>query len=99
MNHHISNNPESGTADPLAELAHLTPEQRALLARRLRQKAAQQEQPAARASIPVTPRSATLPLSFSQQRLWFLDQWEPGGSLYNIPSILELHGPLNVAAL
>ena len=35
-----------------------------------------------------------LPLSFSQQRLWFLDQMNPGGSEYNIASAVRLLGPL-----
>ena len=37
-----------------------------------------------------------LPLSFAQQRLWFLDQYEPSSSLYNIPTALRLKGRLNV---
>jgi amino acid adenylation domain-containing protein len=41
----------------------------------------------------------TLPLSFAQQRLWFLAQLEPGNSAYNIPQTLRLKGPLNLAAL
>ncbi|HKV13018.1 MAG TPA: condensation domain-containing protein, partial [Thermoanaerobaculia bacterium] len=45
------------------------------------------------------PRDGDLPLSFSQQRLWFLDQMEPGTSLYNMPALLRLAGPLDVAAL
>ncbi|MES1241756.1 MAG: amino acid adenylation domain-containing protein [Acidobacteriota bacterium] len=39
------------------------------------------------------------PLSFAQERLWFLDRLEPGGSAYNIPSILRLAGRLDPAVL
>lgn len=39
------------------------------------------------------------PLSFSQQRLWFLDQFEPQSPLYLLPAALCLKGPLNVKAL
>ncbi len=40
-----------------------------------------------------------LPLSFAQQRLWFIDQLEPGGSFYNVPAAVRLKGGLNQAAL
>ncbi|HEY4593637.1 MAG TPA: amino acid adenylation domain-containing protein, partial [Thermoanaerobaculia bacterium] len=45
------------------------------------------------------PRSRELPLSFAQQRLWLLDQLEPGRATYNIPLALRVEGPLDVRGL
>ena len=49
--------------------------------------------------ISPTDRTNPVPLSFSQQRLWFLDQLEPGSSAYNMPLAIRLSGRLNVTAL
>ncbi|WP_240360969.1 condensation domain-containing protein, partial [Pyxidicoccus caerfyrddinensis] len=45
------------------------------------------------------PRTGLLPLSFAQQRLWVIDQLEPGNAAYNMPTALRLRGPLDVPAL
>src|SRR5689334_3034187 len=44
-------------------------------------------------------RDEALPLSFAQQRLWFLDQFAPGGAAYNLSGRLHLEGRLDTAAL
>jgi amino acid adenylation domain-containing protein len=52
-------------------------------------------------SPPVTlvSRDGNLPLSFAQQRLWFLDQLEPGSAAYNMPLAVRLTGQLEREAL
>jgi amino acid adenylation domain-containing protein len=40
-----------------------------------------------------------LPLSYAQQRLWFLDQLQPGTALYNMPVAVRLDGPLDCSIL
>lgn len=45
------------------------------------------------------PRDAELPLSFAQQRLWFIDQLEPGTAAYTIAGRRRLAGALDITAL
>lgn len=49
----------------------------------------------------IVPRDRTqnLPLSFAQQRLWFLNQLVPGNPFYNVPGVIRLRGHLDVAIL
>ena len=49
--------------------------------------------------IPRLPRNEALPLSFAQQRLWFLNQLEPNNPLYNVPIAIGITGQLNFEAL
>ena len=51
------------------------------------------------ALLPLPPRPSRLPLSFGQQRLWFLEQLDPGSPAYHIAFLLEIEGPLDLGAL
>ncbi len=48
--------------------------------------------------LPV-PRGEALPLSFAQERLWFVHQLNPDGDAYNLPAAVRLTGPTDIAAL
>src|SRR5262249_16781659 len=48
--------------------------------------------------VPVA-RPAEIPLSFAQQRLWFLDQLDPNSTAYLVPRALRLQGQLQPQAL
>ena len=51
---------------------------------------------AAPGAIVRAPRSGPLPLSFAQERLWFLDQLVPGDAFYNVPAALRIRGHVDV---
>ncbi len=69
----------------------------AAVERQLRQDAG--SAPAAPPALARAPRDAPLPLSFAQERLWFLDRLEPGSPAYNVPLALRVRGDLDAAAL
>jgi amino acid adenylation domain-containing protein len=48
--------------------------------------------------VPVS-RQGQLPLSFAQERLWLLEQLDPGGTAYSMPAAFRLSGALNLSAL
>src|SRR5438552_5048048 len=50
-------------------------------------------------AIPRRDEDGPAPLSFTQQRLWFIDQLEPGTDAYNVPVVLQLRGQIDPAIL
>jgi amino acid adenylation domain-containing protein len=52
-------------------------------------------------SLPLSPvdRCERMPLSFTQQRLWLLDQMRPGSAFYNVSTALRITGALDASAL
>src|ERR1051325_7984853 len=72
----------------------LSAAKRALLEKRLTGRDVVENQ-----AIPRRPARLYAPLSFAQQRLWFLHQLEPDSIAYNMPTALRLTGQLNTGAL
>lgn len=58
-------------------------------------------QPTVSSESPIrrVPRTGAMPVSFSQQRLWFLDSLDPGSPTYNISSAVRMRGPLDRVTL
>ncbi|HEX2189999.1 MAG TPA: amino acid adenylation domain-containing protein, partial [Longimicrobiaceae bacterium] len=83
---------EGSAAAAPGGLDGLSPERRLLLQRRLMQRAAAQR-------IPRRGDDGPAPLSFAQQRLWFIHQLDPRGAAYNMPVPLRLRGTLDVGVL
>jgi hypothetical protein len=83
-------------SDLSSRLATLSPEQRAALERSLKRR---REAALETNAIPKRANDGPAPLSFSQQRMWFLEQWEPGGFAQNGARAFRLHGAVDVPAL
>ena len=79
-------------SDLLKRLENLSPEKRELVLQKLKK---QQQPPLLK---PVS-REKPLPLSFAQQRLWFIDQLEGENGVYNVPFFWQISGILNINAL
>ncbi len=77
-------------------LASLTPEERAALVMQLKRQA-QRAEKAVDKIIPRLENTTDAPLSFAQQRLWFLHQLEPRNTAYHLPLYYHLDGPLDSA--
>jgi amino acid adenylation domain-containing protein len=69
----------------------LSASKRALLERWRRGRAAHSEQP-----IPRSEQKGSAPLSFAQERIWFLDQLTPGDPFHNIPAVFRLGGAVHL---
>src|SRR5215203_213330 len=79
-------------------LASLSPEERAALVMQLKRKSQRAEKPVEHA-IARRPIRTEAPLSFAQQRLWFLHQLDPNSSAYHLPIYYQFTGELNINAL
>ncbi|WP_040838435.1 amino acid adenylation domain-containing protein, partial [Nocardia brevicatena] len=62
-------------------------------------KAEQQAGAGARLALVAGPRPERVPLSLAQQRMWFLNRFEPESAAYNVPVAVRLSGDLDVEAL
>ncbi|MEU6592217.1 amino acid adenylation domain-containing protein [Streptomyces sp. NPDC046881] len=88
--------PRSTTEDPRERADALSAERRALLTLELARRRAAANRPVRR---PRPGPEARFPLSYAQERLWFLDQADPGTTAYVMPGGMRLRGPLDTAAL
>ena len=85
-------------SDISSRIADLSPEKRELLLRRLSQEK-KVKKPTSQPISRVARDTDTFPLSYAQERLWFLDQLDPGTRVYNIPQVIRLKGAADIPAL
>ncbi len=77
-------------------IANLSPKKRILLEKKLKEKKIAQS---SMKSIPRRENPCFAPLSYAQQRLWFLNQLEPDSPFYNIAQVFRVHGTINIDSL
>ena len=83
-------------SDLQRRIANLSPEKQRLLIAQLAQRGVSlPNQP----TIPRKQANDTSPLSFTQQRLWFIHQLEPDSPAYNMPKAFSISGPLKIEIL
>ena len=81
------------------DFAKLSPAKQKLLLARLRKREEAQERAEGIPPSPLRAAGGPYPLSFAQQRLWFIDRMAPGTAVHNVADALDLTGHLDVAAL
>ncbi|RQW04813.1 amino acid adenylation domain-containing protein [candidate division KSB1 bacterium] len=82
--------------DIFRDISKLSPEKRKLLEKIL----AEQNVDLKKTRIlPQSREREHFPLSYAQQRMWFLDQLEPGNPMYNNPAAVSIKGIINIAAI
>src|SRR5437762_1451303 len=92
-------------SDLAKNIATLSPEKRELLLQKMQEKMVSQQLQQKKAGnaqqqiLSQKRNSDTCPLSFAQERLWFLHQLNPQSAAYHMPSTLRLHGVLSIATL
>ncbi|MER5733124.1 amino acid adenylation domain-containing protein, partial [Streptomyces sp. NPDC002138] len=88
---------DATTADTARRIAELSPELRARLEARLRERSA--GRPAAPAGVTRRPAGAPVPLSFTQEQIWLAQQIAPESAAYNVPMAVTCSGPLDAGRL
>src|SRR5688572_25835641 len=83
----------------LERLAALSPAKRELLLKKLAEQKAQTSTNAPAALARRAPGAGPNRLSYAQERLWFLEQLDPGTATYNVPAAVRLSGPLEPRSL
>lgn len=78
------------------EISRLSPEKRRLLEKILQQQNIDLRK---KTIFSQSRESNRFPLSYAQQRMWFLDQWQPGNPMYNNPAAVAVKGEIDVPAM